>query len=125
MMGAGMSMGGMMTQSMADGGGQPAPFDGQPAAVPQTAAPKQAEPTDKCNNCGAEFSAGKTFFPDCGQKMTPAGGLTCANCGAALSPGAKFCPECGTKVEMVRRCPQCNAVVPAGTTFCPECGQKL
>ena len=130
-MGAGMSMGGMMTQSMAGGGGQPAPFGGQQAAAapkaaePQTAAPKQAEPMDTCSNCGAEFSAGKKFCPECGQKMTPAGGLTCAKCGAALSPGAKFCPECGTKVETVRRCPRCNAVVPAGTKFCPECGQKL
>ncbi len=64
MMGAGMSMGGMMTQSMADGGGQPAPFGGQ-----QAAAPKQAEPTNTCSNCGAEFSAGKKFCPECGQKL--------------------------------------------------------
>ncbi len=35
MMGAGMSMGGMMTQSMAGGGGQPAPFGGQQAAAPR------------------------------------------------------------------------------------------
>ncbi len=123
-MGAGMSMGGMMIQSMACAGGQPAPFGGHPSAG-QVSAQKPAEKMETCSNCGAKVPVGTKFCPECGQKMVPATGLTCTNCGAALAPGTKFCPECGTKVETVRRCPKCNAVVPAGTKFCPECGQKL
>lgn len=66
-----------------------------------------------------------------------AAGEVCRHCGAAWTPGQAFCPNCGApKADPVPvgaasadatapTCPNCGTLLQEGQKFCPGCGQML
>jgi hypothetical protein len=50
--------------------------------------------TDRCGSCGATFTEGVKFCPQCGTARHPPG---CPGCGAAIQANTRFCGQCGTK----------------------------
>ncbi|ATW26802.1 SPFH domain-containing protein [Candidatus Formimonas warabiya] len=97
-----------------------------------------------CSNCGASYTLGVKFCPECGNAYNPClkcqadvkKGTTvcsvcgvsmpkvCPNCGGTIeNEKTKFCPECGT--SLVKKCPNCNTEIKGDPKFCSECGCKL
>ena len=68
---------------------------------------------------------------------TGAAGEVCRHCGAAWTPGQAFCPNCGApKADpapvseasadaTAPTCPNCGTLLQEGQKFCPGCGQML
>ncbi len=81
-MGAGLSLGMMMPQMMAQ-------------AMPGNSQPQTAAAAVQCPKCNAHSPLGAKFCANCGNSL---GAQKCAKCQAELNAGAKFCANCGTAV---------------------------